>query len=92
MPATVVAVFPLALVRDSISYHGEGRDPVLWDRFGYDRARRMRPSVVYSTPNLSRVYCGDHPLVAWVGWRSHGRFNAGRSCYINAVGEHCYPA
>jgi hypothetical protein len=90
---TQQACFPLALVRDVLAVKkGATTDPRLVDRFGYIRARRMTPAVVFSKRDLSRTYCGSLPLVAWVGFAYSSRaWNTSQGCYINTAGEHVYP-
>lgn len=88
---TVLAVFPLALVRDAIQ--ARGTDYNLCDRFGYIAARRMTPAVLFVAKNFSFVHCGEFPLVAWVGLSYSKRaFKVSRGCYINDRGQHVYPA
>ncbi len=91
---TNTAVFPLALVRDCLRAPKVGAtDHRIAERFGYIRAKRMTPAVVFAASDLSRTHCGELPLVAWVGYRYSLRaFNTGRGCYINTAGQHVYPA
>lgn len=91
LDGTVLAVFPLALVRDAI--RAQGLDHALCERFGYTKGRNMKPAIWFAAKNLSYVHCGEFPLVAWVGLHYSMRaFNTGRGCYINDRGQHVYPA
>ena len=92
MKAGQVAVFPLAFVAHALSAHGKGTNHRLCDRFGYMRGRKMTPAVIYSTPDLSYVHCGKHPLVACVEMSYDKRWRTVAFAYYNDHDELVIPA
>ena len=90
--AQVLAVFPVALVRESLKMKRGGfRSHSLAEKFGYIHARKMAPAVIYAEKNLSFVHCGSEPLKAVCNVSGLNRWTWGRSAYISESGKHVYP-
>lgn len=89
LDGTVLAVFPLALVRQGLAYHNAGR--YHWDS---KMLTGHKVAPVTCKKAHANVHCGEFPLVfitnVFVDMGS--RFNAGQSVYINNRGQHVYPA
>ena len=88
LDGSILAVFPLALVREALAHRRAGR-------YNWEQTSQVGHKIAPVTCKKAHknTHCGEFPLVfiSNVFVDMGLRFNSGRSCYINDRGQHVYP-